>query len=238
MASEKQILAARANGARSRGPQTPEGKRRSRMNALRHGLSAQEIVIGREDPEAFEEMIDAHLDRFAPADPIEQALVEEMAASQWRLRRLWAVENEWFQSAIENQSKGGDLARIAGAFADLADSPRLALLHRYETRLNLAWQRAFRSFFRLHNSPNCDDRAPAGNANTSSEQFACAERTQEVAENTAEPPASATSQPAHTPSPHPAEPPARIPASPCSAPPPPPNSSSPQAPPPMAPTSS
>lgn len=40
MATEKQIAANRRNATRSTGPRTPEGKERSRMNALRHGLSS------------------------------------------------------------------------------------------------------------------------------------------------------------------------------------------------------
>ena len=39
MATEKQIAANRRNAARSTGPRTPLGKKRSSMNALRHGLS-------------------------------------------------------------------------------------------------------------------------------------------------------------------------------------------------------
>jgi hypothetical protein len=40
MASEKQILANRANALKSRGPRSAGGKARASRNAIRHGLSA------------------------------------------------------------------------------------------------------------------------------------------------------------------------------------------------------
>ena len=54
MASEKQLIANRANAKRSSGPKTSTGKALSRMNACKHGLTAEAIVIADEDPRAFD----------------------------------------------------------------------------------------------------------------------------------------------------------------------------------------
>ena len=43
--SPEQLAANRANAQKSTGPRTPEGKSKSRLNAFRHGITAQVIVM-------------------------------------------------------------------------------------------------------------------------------------------------------------------------------------------------
>ncbi len=57
MRTERQIEASRANGAKSRGPVTPEGRRNSCGNALKHGLFADTIVLKGELEERFLELL-------------------------------------------------------------------------------------------------------------------------------------------------------------------------------------
>jgi hypothetical protein len=54
MATELQLEANRPNYVRSTGPKTPSGKVRSSMNVCKHGLTAQTIIIGDEDPAQFD----------------------------------------------------------------------------------------------------------------------------------------------------------------------------------------
>ena len=54
MSSLKQIEANRRNALKSTGPTTPEGKERSRCNAIRHGLTAETVITGLEDAEDYQ----------------------------------------------------------------------------------------------------------------------------------------------------------------------------------------
>jgi hypothetical protein len=49
MTSYRQIEANRRNALKSTGPTTRNGKRSSRRNALRHGLTAETVIEGLED---------------------------------------------------------------------------------------------------------------------------------------------------------------------------------------------
>ena len=142
MSSLRRINSSRANGARSRGPITPEGKERASANALRHGLLAKCLVLENESNECFDDLVTQHIQRFAPADGVEFAMIEEMVAANWRQRRAWAIENRLMEKAIRNQPPGDEAGRIAAAFSQLASSPELNLLHRYEARLHRIYQRA------------------------------------------------------------------------------------------------
>jgi hypothetical protein len=159
MSSLRKILSSRTNGALSRGPATPEGKRRSSQNAFSHGLLSDCVVLPGESREGFEALLDQHLDRFGPVDGIEFGMVEEMASAYWRMRRAWAIENSLFRDGVVAQPDGANLAGIAASFRQLAGSPELALLHRYETRLHMMYQRALHNVILLRtlgipNEPN------------------------------------------------------------------------------------
>ena len=97
MASEKQRAASRANGARSRGPVTPEGKLRSarrplpRINSER-GMLASTVVLDGESRPRFHALMASLQEELKPETPIENLLIHKMAAAHWRLMRVWGME--------------------------------------------------------------------------------------------------------------------------------------------------
>ncbi|MBZ5617862.1 MAG: hypothetical protein LAQ69_03885 [Acidobacteriia bacterium] len=164
MSSLRRTLSSRANGCLSRGPATAEGKLRSSRNAISHGFLSDCVVLPGESREGFEDVLTQHLERFCPVDDVEGGMVEEMAASHWRMRRAWAIENVLLEDELASAPGGDDLRRIAAAFRKLAASPELALLYRYETRLHLTYHRALQNFLLLRTAGGPDQPGPVGQA--------------------------------------------------------------------------
>ena len=105
MSSLKQIEANRRNALKSTGPITPEGKERSRRNAVRHGLTAETVIAGLEDAEdyqAFEAAVTADYDA---ETAVERELVLRLASVMWRLRRATGIETALFESVTIEPDK-------------------------------------------------------------------------------------------------------------------------------------
>ena len=97
MSTLRQVEANRRNALLSTGPVTEEGKRRSRQNAVRHGLTAETVIDMLEDAEdyaAFEMSVTADYD---PQSAVERELILRLASLLWRLRRATAIETGLFE---------------------------------------------------------------------------------------------------------------------------------------------
>lgn len=166
--SPRRIAASRANGAKSKGPKTPEGKARSSMNALKTGLAATTaILLSVEDHDEFLRSRDAYIKRFRPIDEVELACVDEMVVCRSLQARTWVMESAALDDEIERQKPEieqkynavSDDIRAAHALAGLADrSKALALLNRYASRHSCHFQRAFKTLMELQKNrpPNLE----------------------------------------------------------------------------------
>jgi hypothetical protein len=92
MATEAQIKANQENAKKSTGPKTVEGKQRSSMNAMTHGIFAQIPILPGEDRENLTALADAINQAYKPQDAMEIVLVERIIVASFRQIRLREAE--------------------------------------------------------------------------------------------------------------------------------------------------
>jgi hypothetical protein len=107
----------RANAQHSTGPKTEAGKQRSSLNALRHGLTGQIVVMPTEDLQAYQAHLNAHTAEYHPQGATESDLVQVLADTVWRLNRVAALETNLLTLALV-----GDLIRLPGAPPQVQDA--------------------------------------------------------------------------------------------------------------------
>jgi hypothetical protein len=97
MTSFRQIEANRRNARLSTGPTTEEGKRKSRRNAIRHGLTAETVIDALEDAADYAAFEMAVTSDYDARTAVERELVLRLASLLWRLRRATAIESGLFK---------------------------------------------------------------------------------------------------------------------------------------------
>jgi hypothetical protein len=158
MATQKQIEANRRNAQRSTGPKTEEGKSKSKFNALKHGMTAEVAVLPHEDKHSYEDLRQAAIESYRPANGAEFMLVELVALNYWRLLRACRVETAAMDLHIRAyKNRNGvspapsmdDDCGIATAFADPHNG--LGNIDRYQTKVERAYLRAVETLRKTQN---------------------------------------------------------------------------------------
>jgi len=112
MVSTKKLEANRNNSKKSTGPRTDEGKEKSKLNALIHGLRAETMdVLPHEDPEAYRARVDAYLADFRPRLSVEADLVLQAADLSWKLERARRYERLSLSGRVEEAMGKASRAR-------------------------------------------------------------------------------------------------------------------------------
>jgi len=101
MTSFQQIEANRRNALRSTGPKTEDGKRRSRQNTVRHGLTSETVIAALEDIEDYQAFEAAVIADYDARTAVERELVVRLASLLWRIRRATAIETDLLQIQAE-----------------------------------------------------------------------------------------------------------------------------------------
>src|SRR5712691_2229264 len=171
MTTERQSESARINGAKTHGPTSAEGKKKSSRNSLRHGCTASHtIILACEDPEDFERMVEKYDTMYKPVTLEEEDLVAEMISARWRIRRATGVETNLLdcemvteEPKLKQKFVEVDCGMVlASAFRSLADeSHSMTLLMRYESRLRRMHKQAHAILLRLRQERPSEPAPPA-----------------------------------------------------------------------------
>jgi hypothetical protein len=128
----------RANALHSTGPKTEAGKKQSSLNALRHGLTGQVVVMPTEDLNAYRAHLNSFTDEYHPEGATEAHLVQALADASWRLNRVAALETNLLSLA----AVGDPLVDAMAIAASLeSQSKALANLSMHSQRLSRQFER-------------------------------------------------------------------------------------------------
>ena len=145
---------ARKNGAKAAGSKSPEGLKKSSLNATKHGLSAKAHVLANESQEDYDQLRREYFNRFQPQDTIELDILDDMVGARWRLRRIAAIQTarieiqmERYTSQNQQEAKTLDAAGLqAMAFGRMVVIENsMQMLLRYEATYNRIYDRAIKA---------------------------------------------------------------------------------------------
>ncbi len=105
-----QLAANRANAQLSTGPRTAAGRAKSSQNAVKTALTGQTVLLPTDDVEEYASFVAAFQRDLAPVGQAECELVQSIANTHWRQRRILALEfalyahgHEQFEAAFEDR---------------------------------------------------------------------------------------------------------------------------------------
>jgi hypothetical protein len=143
MSLTKQIMDEinRANAQKSTGPKSVPGKQRSRMNAMKHNLSGQNLLLQETEVEAYNRMGTSMLVDLKPKTEPERQIAQKIVDINFRLNRLMAIEGNMFSFGLlnnETDTPHDDRLEImvAQTRAWIERSSSFDVLGRYENRLS------------------------------------------------------------------------------------------------------
>src|SRR5262245_36773631 len=158
--STSRAQANRINGLRSTGPRTPTGKTAASLNALKHGLLSQQVVLPGEDHEALQDLRERFYGALEPSGDLEVFLADRVVAAAWRLRRAHGIERDMMDADLAAKASLEDLilygegddrrSTLGAAFARaVAEDDTYGKFARYEAHIERGLYRALHELQRL-----------------------------------------------------------------------------------------
>src|SRR4051812_29064557 len=83
------------------GPRTVRGKEKSSQNSVKHGIFSKVVLLPGESQVEFDALLRGLCEDFQPVGTFEDGLVEVLAVTRWRQRRLLIAEGAEIQAGRE-----------------------------------------------------------------------------------------------------------------------------------------
>ncbi|MGH9614620.1 MAG: hypothetical protein ACRD4P_16250, partial [Bryobacteraceae bacterium] len=118
----------------------------SSLNAIRHGLTAQAVVMPSENIAAYQRLIASYFDDLKPNGAIERQFVQTLADTAWRMNRIRVIENNLFAFGSMEDSRAAHAdpeirASLAMTSALSTHCRELATISLHEQRLSRLYER-------------------------------------------------------------------------------------------------
>lgn len=110
MTSLNKIKANRRNSKKSTGPKSIAGKKRSSLNAIKHGLTCKKNVAIGENKREFEDLKKQILSSFPVFDERSASYVQKIIHFEWLMRRYQTIETGVFSRESLDYSKEENLS--------------------------------------------------------------------------------------------------------------------------------
>lgn len=147
--SPERIAASQANGRKSIGPTTPEGRLKcsnAAKSQFKHNMLAETVLLTGESRERFVQLLENYIETFKPLSEPEHNVIQKMVVAHWRHIRAWSTLQTNFNCEIARQDS--TLSHpLRASSAELAMSQQgnlLALAARYETGFDRQFKSAMR----------------------------------------------------------------------------------------------
>ncbi len=149
LVTQKQLMANRENAKKSTGPNDTS---LTRLNALKHGILSEEVLLKGEKKKDLEELGRRLRQELTPEGELELILVDRIVCSIWRLKRALRIESavmsyEYEDGLYDDWNKKPRDERLA--YKDMLVGSDLEIVQRYETTVERQIYRALHELSRL-----------------------------------------------------------------------------------------
>src|SRR6478672_9182512 len=131
MTSPARAAANAANAQLSSGPRTADGKARSSRNALKHGLTSQDLIVREDERDEFNSFQAQLQKELGPEGAVEMLTFNQLLRAGWNMHRFQRLESGLMVNGLD-------------PLLDESSAKTLDRLHRYHGQAERAYYRHLR----------------------------------------------------------------------------------------------